>query len=207
MNRFKKFTSMFDREKLNIYKRFLKRATDEKTSSQAPPPEQSQAQTQTKDKPKPKEEAPTLDVPIDITPKSKPPKQKHYIKDGPHLYVSKIINAKGEPMTGPQIWREYLKDPEAVKMNILESKNYLKKTVMANMRKQGKLVKAPYSPILKLHPGYELVPEKAFKRIDPQVLLTIKPRPNIKRFEKPEILELLKQDEGLKQGEQQQKSN
>lgn len=182
MNRFKKFTSLFDREKLNLYKRFLKK-NEETPAQQSPPPEK-------KESPK----TPALDIPIDITPESIIRKPKFYITSGPHLYVSKLLNSQG-PLTGNQIWNLYLKDAEALKTKELSSKNYLKKTILPTMYKQGKLKKIGYSPLKEEYVGLALIPEKAFLRTDPQILVSLKPRPKIRRLERAEFQELLKMQE------------
>ena len=202
MNRFKKFTSMFDREKLNLYKRFLKKATEDKPS-ELPPTQEAPLKAHAKEA-KP-EKPPTLDIPIDVSEKSKPAKPKLFIKDGPHLYISKLLNAKG-PMTGPQMWREYKKDTDALQMRYFTSKHHLKKKILKTMMNQGKIIKVGYSAIQKAHLGYGLVPEKAFNRTDPQVLLNIQPRPKIRRFEKVEMMDLLKNEEAKKGTSEEKKA-
>lgn len=190
MNRFKKFTSLFDKEKLNIYKRFLKRGKGETPSAD----QIKQAKT--------KEEEEKKDIPpaeINISPTTGTPtgKKKHYIRQGPHLYISQILN-RGGPMTTNEIWNIYKKDEEAQEKEIFPSKEFLRRTVIPAMMQQGKIVKAGYSQAQGKYLGYNLVPEKAFKRTDPEVLVRIEPRPNIRRFNRSEIIELLKKIENEK---------
>lgn len=194
MNRFKKFTSFFDRDKLNLYKRFLKKkdAATEATSEEIPLDSTKAKSGKTKEIKQEKKDEIPLEVPITST--SKPLKQKFFLKEGPHLYISKLLNAKG-PMTAAEMWVAYQKDQEAVNMKVFQSKHFLAKKVVPLMIKQGKITKAGYSFTKGKHLGYSLIPEKAFKRTDPEVLVKIQPRPNIKRFERAEIIDLLKQME------------
>jgi len=186
MNRFKKFTSLFDREKLNLYKRFLKKAPIAPESSESKAPDPKLAETKIPD--------PPLDTPIDITQKPAVSKPKFLIKSGPHLYVSQILLSKG-PLTGTEIWNEYIKDPSAVDQNLLKSKTFLRQRVLKSMKAQGKIQKAGYSPVAHKYLGYSLIPEKAFRRTDSQVLLNLQPKPLIKRMKKVEAMEIIRKEE------------
>ncbi len=56
---------------------------------------------------------------------------KKYVRDGPHLWVSKILHTKGA-ISSNRIWEEFLKDP-TVERKLINSKSYLKARVLYNM--------------------------------------------------------------------------
>ena len=67
--------------------------------------------------------------------------------------------------------------------NELRSKTFLRHRVIKSMLKQGKILKAGWSPIHEKFLGYSLIAEKAFQRTDPEILLKMEPRPNEKNEE------------------------
>lgn len=194
MNRFKKFTSLFDREKLNLYKRFLRKTPSESVADPSKASDQkAAADLKSSESEAKKAKDPPLETPIEITPKASP-RRKFLIKSGPHLYVSQVLNSKG-PLTAKEIWVEYLKDQEAVDKQVLRSKAFLQKRVIPSMLEKGKVSKAGWSPVAQKYMGYSLVPEKAFKRTDPEILVGLQPRPQIKRMKKIEAMEINRKEE------------
>ena len=195
MNRFKKFTSLFDREKLNLYKRFLRKSPSESVAdpSKSSPDQKAASDLKSSESEAKKVKDPPLETPIEITPKASP-KRKFLINSGPHLYVSQVLNTKG-PLTAKEIWVEYLKDDQAVDKQLLRSKTFLQKRVIPSMLEKGKVAKAGWSPVAQKYMGYSLVPERAFRRTDPEVLVGLQPRPQIKRMKKIENMEINKKEE------------
>lgn len=174
MNRFKNFSKSFDKEKIgNIYNRYVKK----QTSKQAQAP---------LDEKKVKESETPSDKPIDIAPENKKP--KYYINKGPHLYVSMLLNRKG-PLTAKQIWHEYQKDEKAKQENNIRSLTYLKQTILKHMKSSEKIKPGGYSKVRDCFVGFLLNPENAFKNTHPDILANLNPKPNIKRYLKPDVLE------------------
>jgi len=145
MNKLKKLTSPFDKQKIANYKSLLKQQEASLKSTEAA---------------------------------EKGEKQRFYVTDGPHLYVSILLNRKG-PLTAKQIWREYQKDDEAKAKKLLPSLTYLKQTILSKMKEQGKISSAGYSRITKQFYGYKLNPQIAFKNVSPDIISTLEPKPDL----------------------------
>ncbi len=54
--------------------------------------------------------------------------QKHFVRDGPHLWVSKLLHERG-CLSAKKIWEEYLKD-DSVDKDLLKSKTFLKNRIL-----------------------------------------------------------------------------
>ena len=203
MNNLKKFTSTLDRQKVNIYKNFLRRGTkgEEETTTEAANYEKTSNKTQTK---KPVEASRDNNTVIvestdssgaaSQTTVSEKRKERAYHTSGPYLFVSKLLNKKG-PLTSKQIYREYLKDEEAKNENIINSLAHLKQKVLKPMRENKKIESAGFDFQRRIHKGYRVNPEKAFDHTHPDILVRLEPRPLIKRFNKPDVLEALRKME------------
>ncbi len=64
---------------------------------------------------------------------------KDYVREGPHLWVSKLLYQRG-PISSKKIWEEFIKDP-SVSKELIKSKSFLKERVLHQMEIQGKIVK------------------------------------------------------------------
>ena len=105
---------------------------------------------------------------------------KKYVREGPALYVSKLLHQKG-CLSSKKIWDEYIKDPNAEK-GLLPSKSYLKDRILAAMKEQGKLVKGRSIDVPQYSKsGWVVVPHKAFKNVAPDILAEMQPLPAINR--------------------------
>jgi hypothetical protein len=103
-----------------------------------------------------------------------------YVRDGPHLWVSKLLYQRGA-LTSRKIWEEFMKD-NSVEKDLIKSKNFLKERILQQMHVQGKIVKgkAVDLPIFN-RAGWVLVPHKAFKNVAPDVLAGMQPLPSVNR--------------------------
>ncbi len=146
MNKLKKLTSPFDKQKIANYKSLLKQKEGELKSAE------------------------------ETTDKTQKP--RFYVTDGPHLYVSILLNRKG-PLTAKQIWREYQKDEDAKAKDLFSSLTYLKQTILNKMREQNKIESAGYSRITKQFHGYKLNPKTAFGNVSPDIISTLEPMPDL----------------------------
>lgn len=164
MNRFKK---MFDKNKVNLYKTFLK--SDPNPNSKVPPPS---------------EEKINLEKPIEVTQEKK--KEKKFVETGPQLFVSVLLNKKG-PLNAKEIWHEYQKDLKMKEQFDIRSVTYLKQNIIAEMKRNGKIKPGGFSKIKNRFVGFVLDPEKAFQNVHPGILEVLEPRPMIKRFLKSEL--------------------
>ena len=72
---------------------------------------------------------------------------------------------------------------------MIQSKTYLKRKILRDMELKGKIVKAPALDMQgTARAGWQLVPNRAFKNIDPVVLAQLKPLPEIERSDYREYL-------------------
>lgn len=162
MNRFKK---IFDKNKVNLYKSFLKSDPNQKV-------------------PPTSEEKVNLEKPIEVTQEKK--KEKKFVETGPQLFVSVLLNKKG-PLNSKEIWHEYQKDIKMKEQFEIRSLTYLKQNIIAEMKRNGKIKAGGFSKIKNRFVGFILEPEKAFKNVHPGILEVLEPRPMIKRFLKNEF--------------------
>eukprot|EP01017_Pseudomicrothorax_dubius_P027320 TRINITY_DN3130_c0_g1_i1.p1 TRINITY_DN3130_c0_g1~~TRINITY_DN3130_c0_g1_i1.p1 ORF type:complete len:186 (+),score=58.64 TRINITY_DN3130_c0_g1_i1:113-670(+) len=107
-------------------------------------------------------------------------KEKYKLTRGPQLYISTVLNKKG-PMTIDELWQNYVFEKPRLKEHPFRSKTYMKTVVVASMLRSGKIIPAGYNKKEGFY-GFKLVPEIAFKNVDPSVLEKIEPRPDIKYF-------------------------
>ena len=114
---------------------------------------------------------------------------KKWVNDGPQLYVAKLIHYRGSISTH-KIWDEYLKDRTVEDRSMIPSKRFLKEKVLNNMLLIGKLKKGEAIDFTRKNSkhGWELVPHKAFKNVDPVVLAQMKPLPEVDRKDYREYL-------------------
>jgi len=105
-------------------------------------------------------------------------KKSYYVTDGPHLYISSLLNKKG-PLTSKQMWQEYQRDQQAKERDMLPSLNYLKKKIIAGMLDQGKLERAGYSRVKEKFFGYKIVPSVAFKNVHPDIVANLVPKVDV----------------------------
>ena len=101
--------------------------------------------------------------------------KKHYVTNGPCLYISTLMNQKGS-MTTKQMWFEYSRDEAAVAENKIRSLTYLKTKIVPAMENSGKLEKLGFSNVKKRFLGYRLNPKRAFKNVDPDIVESIEPK-------------------------------
>lgn len=151
MNRLKKLTSAFDKQKLANYKALLKQQNAQNNQNAAPATE---------------------------LPEGEPRPKKYYVTGGPQLYISTLLNKRGA-LTTKQMWFEYTRDSEAVEKNLLPSLTYLKTKIVPSMVEMGKLEKTGFSKVKSRFFGYKLNPIKAFKNVHPDVMATIEPKVDI----------------------------
>ncbi|EAS03039.1 hypothetical protein TTHERM_00444220 (macronuclear) [Tetrahymena thermophila SB210] len=113
--------------------------------------------------------------------------EKYYVEGGPQYYIAKLLNQKG-PLNKNQIWFEYQRDQEAVKNNIIPSRTYLKEKILTQMVRQGKLKALGFDKEQETELGYQLNPSKAFANLHPDLLLKLRPLPNIPRLQSNDVL-------------------
>lgn len=108
-----------------------------------------------------------------------PKKAKKYVTQGPHLYVSMMLNRKA-PLTAQQIWNEFQKDNEAKEADILKSKTYLKRKILDEMERQHKVYRAGFSQLNRKFLGFRLNPDVAFRNVHPDIISALDPKPVFK---------------------------
>ena len=113
---------------------------------------------------------------------------KRMVTGGPMLWVSQLLHLRGS-ISSHKIWDEYQKDTTLEDRTIIKSKNHLKEKILPLMMHQGKIMKAPAQDLRpnKKH-GWAVVPNKAFKKIDPVILAQMKPLPVVYRHDYKEYL-------------------
>ena len=107
---------------------------------------------------------------------------------GPHLWVTQVLYKKG-CITTNGIWDEYVRDFSEkydhkgnANPNLINSKSSLKDRVLKTMETQGKIERkrAVDQPKWKKG-GWQLVPSVALKNVDPSILATLEPLPQMVR--------------------------
>lgn len=58
--------------------------------------------------------------------------QKRYVREGPHLWVSKLLHLRGSISTN-KIWEEYQKDHTLEDKDMIKSKTFLKQRILGFM--------------------------------------------------------------------------
>ena len=113
---------------------------------------------------------------------------KKMVTDGPHLWVSQLLHLRGS-ISSHKIWDEYVKDTTLENRDMIRSKSHLKTKILPLMHTQGKIMKAPAQDLRanKKH-GWAVVPNKAFKKVDPVILAQMKPLPILQRHDYKEYL-------------------
>ena len=107
-------------------------------------------------------------------------KAKTYVTSGPHLWVSTLLHHKGA-LSGNQIWEEYVRDDKADK-TLINSKSHLKNKIMPLMQRQGKVQKARAQDLPQFkYSGWKVIPAKAFKRTDPEIIMAMDQPPELDR--------------------------
>lgn len=72
---------------------------------------------------------------------------------------------------------------------MIPSLSFLKRRILYMMWKQGKIIKAPAQDIIdKPKAGWDVVPNRAFKKVDPVILAQMKPLPQLMRQDYKEYL-------------------
>lgn len=105
---------------------------------------------------------------------------KGVVRDGPHLWVSKLLQTKG-PMSSKKIWEEFLKDP-TVSKDIIKSRSFLKERILYTMMMQGKIVRGKAIDMPQFNnAGWKVVPQKAFKNVTLDIVSQLDPLPVMQR--------------------------
>ena len=86
------------------------------------------------------------------------------------MWISKLLYLRGSISTN-KIWEEYQKDKTIEDPDMIRSKTFLKTNILDLMVYQGKIQKGPATDQLSgKRNGWEVVPHKAFKSVDPIIL-------------------------------------
>ena len=96
------------------------------------------------------------------------------------LWVSTTLHHRGA-LSASRIWEEYVRDNE-VAPDTLKSKSYLKRRLLPQMAKAGKIERARAGdmPEYKLA-GWKVVPRTAFRNTAPHLLMAMDPVPDLER--------------------------
>ena len=96
------------------------------------------------------------------------------------LWVSTLLHHKGA-LSGNRIWEEYVRD-QSVTEGTLKSKSHLKGRILPLMEVEGKVVKTRSIDIPQYkRSGWKVIPNKAFKRTAPHLLMEMDPVPELNR--------------------------
>ena len=107
---------------------------------------------------------------------------------GPHLWVSTLLHHKGA-LSGNQIWEEYIRD-DKVDKSLINSKSHLKNRIMPVMHRMGKVEKTRAQDLPQFkYSGWKVVPHKAFKKIDPQIIMQMDQPPELNRKDLQEYIQ------------------
>lgn len=99
-----------------------------------------------------------------------------YLTKGPRLWVYLAVYRLA-PITSQELYAAYLADAAAVEQRFFNSLSHLKHTHLHHYLRDGSLRVSPFNRRIEAFKGFELDLKRAFERIDPHIVLELRPVP------------------------------